>query len=101
MERAALLCGGGEIGPEHLPDRVRLGAAAGAPGAAGRPSDSPAAWDAARAEKRALERTLIVEALEACGGNQTRAAERLGISRRTMVSRLGEFGIGRKRGPMT
>lgn len=43
------------------------------------------------------ERERIVEALAACGGNQTRAAALLGISRRTLVSRLADFGIARPR----
>jgi DNA-binding protein Fis len=38
-----------------------------------------------------------VDALEQCGGNQTRAAEMLGISRRTLVTRLGEYGLPRPR----
>lgn len=44
-----------------------------------------------------LEGQRIVEALEACGGNQTRAAETLGISRRTLVNRLDAFGLPRPR----
>ena len=44
-----------------------------------------------------LEGQRIVEALEACGGNQTRAAETLGISWRTLVNRLDAFGLPRPR----
>ena len=47
----------------------------------------------------ALERTRIVEALEACGGNQTRAAELLGMPRRTFVKRIATLGIRRPRRP--
>jgi DNA-binding NtrC family response regulator len=42
------------------------------------------------------ERSRIVDALERCQGNQTRAAELLGMPRRTLVKRLGQYGI-RKR----
>jgi two-component system response regulator AtoC len=49
------------------------------------------------AEFEELERRRIVEALEACGGNQSRAATMLGISRRTLVSRIAEFGLPRPR----
>ena len=41
------------------------------------------------------ERDRIVAALTACAFNQSRAASRLGISRRTLVARLGQFGIDR------
>ncbi|MFO0554590.1 MAG: sigma-54 dependent transcriptional regulator [Polyangiaceae bacterium] len=50
-----------------------------------------------RDELLVLERQRIVEALERCAGNQTAAAELLGISRRTLVSRLGEFDLPRPR----
>ncbi|MGK3960034.1 sigma 54-interacting transcriptional regulator [Sorangium sp. So ce118] len=43
------------------------------------------------------ERSRICEALEQCAGNQTRAADMLGISRRTMVNRLSEYGLNRPR----
>ena len=48
-------------------------------------------------EIRALERERIVEALEACAGNQTRAAERLGVSRRTLSTWLERHQIPRPR----
>jgi len=41
------------------------------------------------------ERQRILDALATCGGNQSRAAELLGLSRRTLVSRLGEYGLPR------
>lgn len=39
------------------------------------------------------ERQMIVEALRATGDNRTRAAERLGISRRTLHRKLNEYGL--------
>jgi two-component system response regulator AtoC len=50
-----------------------------------------------RGEIELVERRRIVEALESCAGNQTRAARQLGISRRTMVSRMEAFGLPRPR----
>jgi two-component system response regulator AtoC len=42
-----------------------------------------------------VERQHIVDALTRCGGNQTRAARELGISRRTLISRLEAYNIPR------
>src|SRR6185436_13796261 len=39
------------------------------------------------------EKTMIEQALREAGGNQTRAAQRLGISRDTLRYRLKKFGI--------
>ncbi|MEM6294878.1 MAG: helix-turn-helix domain-containing protein [Myxococcota bacterium] len=44
-----------------------------------------------------VERQRILDALAACGGNQTKAAKLLKISRRTLVSRLDRYGIARPR----
>jgi DNA-binding NtrC family response regulator len=49
----------------------------------------------ARRAARELERRRIAEAMERCGGNQTRAAQLLRISRRTLVARLTEYGFAR------
>lgn len=48
-------------------------------------------------ELRAAEKQRVVDALERCGGNQTRAAKELGISRRTLLHRLDEFDLPRPR----
>jgi two-component system response regulator AtoC len=48
-------------------------------------------------EIASVERRRIIEALETCAGNQTRAAQQLGISRRTMVARMDAFGLPRPR----
>jgi two-component system nitrogen regulation response regulator GlnG/two-component system response regulator HydG len=53
------------------------------------------AIDRLKQELGEAERKRIVEALERCDGNQTRAAEVLQISRRTLVSRLKELGVRR------
>lgn len=41
----------------------------------------------------ATEKTAIEEALAACGGNQTKAARRLGITRRALIYRMEKHGL--------
>ncbi len=50
-----------------------------------------------RGDVEDFERKRIEEALAQARGNQTRAAEILGISRRTLVSRLDAYGMPRPR----
>ncbi len=50
-----------------------------------------------REEIKDIERQRIVEALSACQGNQTRAADLLGMPRRTLVTRLAQLDIPRPR----
>ena len=39
------------------------------------------------------ERQLIVQALKECDGNRTRAADRIGMSRRTLHRKLKRYGL--------
>ena len=89
IERALVLSEGGTIAPEHL---GLEGEGLSAPAA---PAD--AITGGLRGDVQAYERARIVEALESSGGNQSRAAERLGVSRRTLVSRLSAFGMTKAR----
>ncbi len=62
---------------------------------------TPASADAGPASLRdeidALERQRILDALERCAGNQTKAAQMLGMSRGTLVSRLAQYNVPRPR----
>jgi DNA-binding NtrC family response regulator len=93
IERAVVICGGSTVGVEDLSDRVR-GALETAPPSTPLGNEAPVLE--ARALRRRLrdhERTLIAEALAACGGNQTHAAEYLDIPRRTLVHKLRLHGL--------
>ncbi len=81
MERAAILAPGEWVLPEHLPPALR--------GAQGRPSPRSGREGKSLAE---IEKEAILEALERCGGNRTKAAKVLGISRRKLLYRLKEYG---------
>jgi transcriptional regulator with PAS, ATPase and Fis domain len=96
MERAVLLAAGQEITTDHLPMATMRRTAASlsaasrqAPGARTDPGPAP--------QLREIERQAIIDALERCAGNQTRAAELLGMSRRTFCKRLTEHRIPRPR----
>ncbi len=106
VNRAVILASAGLIQPEHLqPESYspRTGRGSGRPPPSGAPASVEAsASDEDRpppglSEADLAERQRIVEALAACGGNQTRAAKMLGIARRTLTSRLDKLGLPRPR----
>jgi two-component system, NtrC family, response regulator AtoC len=93
MERAALLCADAMVQPEHLPvDRLQRAAAIA-------PEPVPAAPQVEETDRPpdSPERQRILDALIAAGGNQTEAARRLGMSRRTLINRMVELGLPRPR----
>lgn len=57
------------------------------------PSSVPGLKSAARTAAAETEKRLIAEALEACGGNVTRAAASLGFSRRGLQLKLKALGL--------
>ena len=86
MEHAVVLADRGRIGVEHLPETVRRRDAPLA--------SSPAATVGTVKDKLAdLERRSIEEALGAENGNQTRAARRLGMSRRALIYKIEKYGL--------
>jgi transcriptional regulator with PAS, ATPase and Fis domain len=94
IERAVVLCPDGVIRSEHLPG-ILTGQVAAAPRLT--QSQPPADVQPVRSELRDIERGRIIEVLARCHGNQTQAAKLLGMSRRTLVTRLGQFNLPRPR----
>ncbi|MCC6334109.1 MAG: sigma 54-interacting transcriptional regulator [Myxococcales bacterium] len=95
VDRALLMAPDGTITPAAL----GLGPAS-SPGrpAVGGPEAAPSGGAPNLKSKRAeAEKKAVLEALELTEGNRTRAARVLGISRRTLVSRLQEYGINKPR----
>jgi DNA-binding NtrC family response regulator len=88
VERAVLLSSGPELGVVDLAERVRP-----APSRPAARRDGE--WEL-KARMRELEAELIVEALEACGGNQVAAAKLLGLPRRTLVHKIAKLGLRRR-----
>ncbi len=98
INRAVLLASGGTILPEHLQSEVftpRTGRGSGRHADRTGSNSVPVVVPPSTAD--AAERQRILDALAACGGNQTRAAKLLGIARRTLTSKLDKLGIPRPR----
>ncbi len=85
VERLVVLAPGDEVKVEDLPEFLRR---------------EKAPLEAIQLELppegislEAVERELIVKALEKCQGNQTKAAEYLDISRKVLIYRMEKFGL--------
>ena len=91
IERAVVLTPVGDIDVVALPDVVQARAASGG---SGPDASTPFQLDGhVPAQLQQMERTAIVAALEACNQNQTQAARRLGISRRSLIYKMERFGL--------
>src|SRR5262249_27105873 len=96
IERAVLMCDGQELLPEHLSPKVTGGS--NPPASTSTPAAAVAdSRNRLLQQGRNLQRKRVVEALAQAGGNQTKAAQILGISRRTLVTRLGDYNLPRPR----
>ncbi|MCA9002744.1 MAG: sigma-54-dependent Fis family transcriptional regulator, partial [Planctomycetes bacterium] len=80
MARAAILSPGSTILPEHLPPSIAAGS-----------GEPVGATDLLSVEKR-----TILDCLERNRGNRSHTARELGISRRKLLYRLKEYGVGRE-----
>jgi len=84
IERAVILCPGEEISLQELPAGLRdLAPAAGTVPPVG-------------TSLKEMERQLILQTLEQTGGNRTRAAEILGVTRQTLQNKIREYGLLQK-----
>lgn len=86
IERACVLMNEGVVGVNELPERVRDAALA-----SGAPRQCPEAGMRDQVEN--VERNALVAALVATGHNQTKAAQRLGISRRALIYKMEKYGL--------
>ncbi len=98
IEHAVALASGSLINTEDLPPRLRVGiGGSGAQGGRG-PGDETMAGacdlqGAVTRAQEAVERRMILQALEGTGGNRTEAARQLGISRKTLFNKMRALGI--------
>jgi len=81
MERSAILANGPMIMPEDLPEAIQNYT----------PSTETQITSSQRLDE--VEREAILRALKEAGGNRTRTAEILGISRRTLIYKLRAYGL--------
>jgi DNA-binding NtrC family response regulator len=84
IQRAGILCNEGEIQPHHLPPTVR-------PRGSSPKSDGNSVTVQVGTSIAETEKALILATLSACGGKKPEAAEILGISLKTLYTRLHEY----------
>ncbi len=86
--RAVMLAGTGPVEEHHLPEHLRRRAAV-------QPSDGPIRLPPDGLSLEGVEVALLQQALSLAGGNKTRAAELLGLTRHTLLYRLQKYGLDR------
>jgi DNA-binding NtrC family response regulator len=85
IERIVLLETDETVRPDHLPEEIRSGARRGGRPLAELPPEGVKLED--------VERDLVRQAVERAGGNQTQAAELLGIERDALRRRMQKFNL--------
>jgi transcriptional regulator of acetoin/glycerol metabolism len=83
LEYAFVTCQDGIIAPQHLPPSIN-GKTAGS---------APQASRKAGFNREEIKRLELIEALEITNGNQSKAAELLGVTRVTVWNRMRRFGV--------
>lgn len=92
IERMVLMCEGQILTVGDLPEEL----ASFAPTEPAEASDEPTGLkQIVRRQTQALERDLIEKALDETGGNVTRTAEKLGLSRKGLQLKMKELGLKR------
>jgi transcriptional regulator with GAF, ATPase, and Fis domain len=89
IERAVILADGGEIRSEHLP--MAAGLSRHPPVA--EEMTTSASLPVGGISLEAIERSLVVQALNQARHNKTRAAKLLGLTRAQLYSRIEKFGL--------
>jgi two-component system response regulator AtoC len=88
IERAIILSEGGAISPEHI---------SLSPARDGFPTDEVpmggSLAETAREAQRIAETSRIRKALDETGGNKTRAAKTLGVSYKTLLTKIKDYGL--------
>src|ERR1041385_6542660 len=86
VERAVVFCRKDQVGLKELPNEVRGGF-----------NTSPGSKSLSLGDKQMTvqeaEKQLIIRALQDCNGNRTEAAQKLGMSRRTLHRKLHKYGL--------
>ena len=78
VEKICVLSPTGEIGEDDVPDDIKRGGSKNL---------------STHSTLEETEKAQILAVLDEVGGNRTKAAERLGISRRTIYRKLEEYGM--------
>jgi two-component system, NtrC family, response regulator AtoC len=89
IERAVLLGPAGALGLPAIAPMIASASSA----------SSPAQDAASTTEAEPTEEQEIIDTLAYCGGNQSRAAKLLGISRNTLIARIEKYGLARPLAP--
>ena len=94
MERVLLFADGPRIEVKDLPEPVRGGSSpsSSSHGATPKPGETPLK-DFLKQRQAEIEKTFIVQALAKTEGNVTRAAKLLQISRKSLQTKMKEFGL--------
>jgi transcriptional regulator with PAS, ATPase and Fis domain len=84
LERAAILCDGGLIAPEHIalsvPERRTY-------------KETPPGRPSSASDLQSMERAMIQDALQSSRFNKSKAAKALGLTRQQLYVRLRKYGL--------
>jgi DNA-binding NtrC family response regulator len=83
-ERMVILCPGRDLGPDNLPPEIRHGGLVGEEGPGFK-------LPASGIKLQDLEIDVLRQALALAGGNKSRAARLLGLTRDTLLYRLNKY----------